>query len=257
MSKTNKYLSLALATVLFSACGGGSKSSQNDGKGSIDFAKYFPSESMSKAYIIRTRTLETPKTTFRTETIEVTGKTITTREKTKVIEEVNISDKNITITTYTDIDSKHAKTLVHSMYRKIDIGDKIFPQKINSTTTNSLGKITQNSTASCIVKSKEKKFEKGDYLYEGDLLKLECVAKGKVIYEIKQDILDAGVANDLNGSHDTYDKWYVYYKKGLGEVAVINDNCITNVKTPLIVNDNAKASECKSKPYSYEFYVEQ
>jgi len=256
MNKTNKYLSLALATILLSACGGSSKSSQNDGKGSIDFAKYFPSESMSKAYIIRTRTLETPKTILYTETIEVTGQTITTREKTKVIEEVNISDKNITITNYTDTESNNSK-IVHSMYRNIDLGDKIFPKSIKSTENTSLGKITYNTTASCIVKSKEKKFEKGDYLYEGDLLKLECVAKGKVIYEIKQDILDAGVANDLNGVHETYDKWYVYFKKGLGEVAVINDNCILNVKTPLIVNDNAKASECKSKPYSYEFYVEQ
>jgi len=251
-----KYLSLALATLLFTACGGNSSSSQqNDGKGSIDFSQYFPKESINKGYIVRKKYEGTPKTTLRNETIEVLGQTITTSVDSKVVEKIVITDKNITITSFSE--DENSKDNVNRMYRKMDIGDTLFSEKIESSETNDLGKITTTSTYSCTVKSKEKKFEKGDYIYEGDLLKLECSDKGTKVYDIKQTILDAGVASDLNGTHEIYDTSYVYLQKGLGEVVSINEDCITNTKTLTIINDNAKSSSCvQTRSYS-EFYVEQ
>ena len=252
-----KHLSLALAALLFTACGGNSSSSKkNDGKGSIDFSQYFPKESMSKGYIVRKQYDDgTPKTTLRNETFEVVGQTITTRVNSKVVEKVVITDKNITITNFSE--DENSKDNVNRMYRKMDIGDTLFSEKIESTETNDLGKISTSATYSCMVKSKEKKFEKGDYLYEGDLLKIECIDKGIKIYEIKQAILDAGLASDLNGTHETYDKSYVYWQKDLGKVVTINDDCITNGKTLTIINDKAKSSECVQTRSFKEFYVEQ
>jgi len=251
-----KYLSLALATLLFTACGGNSSSSKkNDGKGSIDFAQYFPKKSMNKGYIVRKQYEGTPKTTLRNETIEVLGQTITTSIDAKVVKKVVITDKNITITNISE--DKKSKEQVNRMYRKMDIGDTLFSEKIESSETNDLGKITTTSTYSCKVKSKEKKFEKGDYLYEGDLLKLECINKGTKVYDIKQTILDAGVASDLNGTHEIYDTSYAYLQKNVGEVASVNIDCITNTKIPVIINDKAKSSSCvQTRSYS-EFYVEQ
>lgn len=247
-----KYLSFTLATLLLTACGGGnSASSKNDGKGSIDFAQYFPKESMSKSYIVRNQYEGTPKITINTETIEVLDQIITTTLNGEVIEKVVITDKNITINNL----EEGTKNQMNSIYRHVDIGDTLFSKKRNSSKNNSLGKITTDTIYSCNVASKEKKFQKEDYLYEGDLLKLECVAKGKVTYEIKQDILDEGVASDLNGTHDIYDKSYVYLQKGLGEVVSVNEDCITNDKIPLIINDNAKPSQCVQTRSFQEFYV--
>ena len=250
-----QYLSLALATLLFTACGGNSSSKKKEGEGSIDFSQYFPKESMSKGYIVRKQYEGTPKTTLRNETIEVVGQTITTSIDAKVVKKVVITDKNITISNLSG--DKKSKEQVNRMYRHVDIGDTLFSKKRESSETNDLGKITTTSTYSCKVKSKEKKFEKGDYIYEGDLLKLECSDKGTKVYDIKQTILDAGVASDLNGTHEIYDTSYVYLKKDLGEVVSINEDCITNTKTLTIINDNAKSSSCvQTRSYS-EFYVEQ
>ena len=252
-----KHLSLALAALLFTACGGNSSSSKkNDGKGSIDFSQYFPKESMSKGYIVRKQYDDgTPKTTLRNETLEVLGQTITTRVNSKVVEKVVITDKNITITNFSE--DENSKDNVNRIYRKIDIGDTFFSEKIESTETNDLGKISTSATYSCMVKSKEKKFEKGDYLYEGDLLKIECIAEGKVIYDIKQSALDFGVPLDLNGTHEIYDTSYAYLQKNIGEVVSVNTDCMTNAKIPTIINDKAKSSECVQTRSFKEFYVEQ
>lgn len=252
MNKTNKYLSLALATVLLSACGGNSSSKKKEGEGSIDFAQYFPKKSMSKGYMVRKQYENGPEMTIGNETIEVLDQTITTSIDAKVVKKVVITDKNITITNLSE-----DKKQVNRMYRHIDIGDTLFSKKRKFSETNDLGKITTTSTYSCKVKSKEKKFKKGDYIYEGDLLKLECSDKGTKVYDIKQTLLDAGVASDLNGTHEIYDTSYVYLKKDLGEVVSINEDCITNTKTLTIINDNAKSSSCvQTRSYS-KFYVKQ
>ena len=247
MSK--KYISLAVVALLLSACGG-SSSSKNDGKGSIDLAKYYPSKSMTKIYSSVKRDGDSVDTSHYEEIIEVVGNTITTTVDTKVSEKSVFSDTNITTTSF-DEDGNE----VYSTFRHVDLGDTIYSKKMTSSKNTDLGKVTTKVDSSCQVKSKESKFEKNDHLYTGDLLKIECIDEGEVIYDIKQTILDAGVASDLNGSHSIYNTSYVYLKKGIGEVASINDDCVTNEKLPQVVNDKAKSTECVKKQYEYEFYL--
>ncbi|CAA6809191.1 MAG: Unknown protein [uncultured Sulfurovum sp.] len=253
MNKT--YLSLALMTLplLFSACGGSSSSSsdsKNDGKGSIDFKEYFPIKDMSKLFITTQRDGDDIQRSSYSEVINVNGNAISTTVNTKLIEKVVFTDTNITTT-----DTEDDETTVNSIFRNIDLGDTLFTQKQESTESNDLGTINTSLNYTCILKSKEEKFEKGDNLYSGDLLKIECVAQGNVIYDIKQTILDAGAATDLNGTHTIYDTSYIYLKKELGLVAFINDDCITNAKLPFLINDNAKTTACIKQKYDYEFYI--
>ena len=244
-----KYISLALAALLLTACGSSSKSSKtNNGEGSIDLAEYYPNESMTKTFISTERDGDDVSKSHYDEIIDVTGSTITTTIDTEVVKKVVFTDKNITTTSIDD-----EETEVDSMFRHVDIGDILFSEKTEVSQNNDLGKISKILNHTCKIKSKEEKFEKGDNIYTGDLLKIECIAEGKVIYDIKQAILDAGAATDLNGSHDVYNTSYVYLQKGLGEVAYMNDDCIPDEKLPTVIND--KKTECSKKQYDYEFYL--
>ncbi len=243
-----KYISLVVVALLLSACGGSSSSSKNDGKGSIDLVEYLPSKSMTKTFSSVERDGDDVDTSHYEELIEVKGNTITTTVNSKLEEKVVFSDTNITTTSF-DEDGNY------SAFRHVDLGDTIYSKKMTSSKNTDLGKVTTKVDSTCQVKSKESKFEKNDHLYTGDLLKIECIDEGEVIYDIKQTILDAGVASDLNGSHSIYNASYVYLKKGIGEVASINDDCVTNEKLPKVVNDKAKSTECVKKKYEYEFYL--
>ena len=243
---TKTYIALALVATLFSACGS-SDSKNNDGKGEIDLRDYYPSKSMTKTFSSTERVGDKVSTRREDEIINVTNNVITTTVDTNVTERVVFSDTNITLTDLEDNE-------VYSIYRHVDIGDKIFSKKINSTENVTIGKITTAIEATCKLKSKESKFEKNDNVYTGDLLKIDCVTEGTVTYDINADSLDF-VADDLNGSHPIYDTSSYYIAKGLGEVAEIDNNCIPINGVPL-VDDRKEGEECKDiKNYNYRFYL--
>jgi len=247
-----KYLSLTLAVVLSTGCGPSSKSSikSNDGEGSIDFREYYPKESISKTFRLVERDGDDVYNFSSIENIEVVDNTITTTIDTEVVEKVVFTDKNITTSSFYD-----GKTDIDKMYRHIDLGDTVFTAKVKSSIDNALGQVTTTETITCKAKSKEERFEKSDHIYTGDLLKIECISEGTIVYDIKQAILDAGAATDLNGTHNIYDTSYVYMKKDLGLVATIDNDCVTNSKIPGLINDKAAESECIKKQYQYEFYI--
>ena len=245
-----KYLSLTLAIVLFTACGGGSSSSKVAGEGSIDLKEYYPSASMTKEFIATQRDGDTVNSDTYDEVITVSGQTITTKVDAAIIEKVVFTDTNITTTT-----TEGTGTDISTMYRNVDLGDTLISKALSSSETNDLGQLTTNLNLVCKLNSKETKFEKNDHPYSGDLLKIECIAQGTVIYDIKQTILDAGAATDLNGSHAIYDQSFIYLQKGLGDVATINDDCVTNANLPMVINDKASANKCIKQQYDYDFYL--
>jgi len=243
-----KYLSLILAGLLLTACGSSSSSKKNDGNGAIDLKDYYPNESMTKTFINTKSDKAGKNKSHYDEIIQVSDNIITYTIDTKITEKVVFTDKNITTTSIDD-----NETEIDSMFRHVDIGDTLFSKKMENSENNDLGKINIVLNTNCNLKSKEKKFESGDNIYNGDLLKIECISEGKVTYDIKKTILDAGVATDLNGTHNIYDTSYYYLQKDIGEVASINDDCIPNSKLPLVVND--KEETCNTKQYDYEFYL--
>ena len=244
MNKT--YITLALVAVLFSACGSTSDDTKNnDGKGAIDLAQYYPSSKIDhKIFLSAVNGTDQPSVYQQ---IKVTKNSVTTTVGSKVIEKVVFSDTNITTTDFED------KTTTDTMYRHVDIGDIIGSEKINSSEDLDLGKVTQKLEASCQIKSKEPSFKQGTHSYKGELLKLECLVEGTVVYDVKPSLMTV-VSPDLNGSHDVYDKSYVYLQKGLGLVAEINDDCVPLKGLPL-VDDRKNPKDCKKNQSEYNFYL--
>ncbi len=247
-----KYLALAVTALILTACGGGDKknsSSANDGKGAIDLAEYFPSKSMTKTMAVVEREGSDLRRSHHDEIINVEGNiTITTTIDTELTEKVDISDTNITTSDLEDNET-------WSTYRHADIGDTLYSLKNSESMDNDIAKITYNVNVNCKLKSKENKFEKNDNIYQGDLLKIECINDGSIVYDIKPEHTEI-VAKDLNGTHNFYDISYVYLKKGLGEVAAINDNCIQDGILGVIDDRKLDTETCKKENvYIYEFYL--
>jgi len=239
-----KYLSLTLALILFTGCGGSSSSSKkNDGKGEIDLAQYYPEKSMTKTFLATERDGEDSERSHYDQIVEVVGQTIIFTEDTKEVRKVVFSDTNITITEDGEITST---------YRHIDIGDTLFSEKFEQiVSTVAVGKVITDMAIECKLVNKVEQFEHGDNKYKGDLLKIECITEGKVTTEVKAELVDV-VRDDVNGSHTIYDKSYVYLKKGLGLVARVNNDCVPNADLPYV---NDKAKECTKEQYEHEFYL--
>ncbi|CAA6807257.1 MAG: Unknown protein [uncultured Sulfurovum sp.] len=240
-----KYISLTLAIVLFTACGG-SSSSKVAGEGSIDLKAYYPNASMTKTFLPVENGLN--KSTHD-EVITVNGQTITTEVNSVIIENMVFTDKNITTTT-----TEGTSTDTSLSYRHVDLGDTIISHSFKSTKPDELGEITTNFELVCKLKSKEEKYTSNGNEYSGDLLKIECIKEGEVIYDIKPALLASEFVNtDLNGSHIIYNQSYIYLKKDWGEVARIDDDCIPKDKPNEAIND--KSSQCEKENSYYEFYL--
>ena len=239
-----KYISLTLALVLFTGCGGSSSSSskKNDGKGEIDLAEYYPSKSMIKTFLTTRRDGEISNRSHYDQIVELLGQTITFTKDTKEVRKVVISDTNITTTEDGE---------VTSMYRHADIGDTLLTDTFKEVENTDLGKTTTEVVLKCNLLSKVEQFEQGDNKYAGDLLKIECISQGTSSIEVKSALVNV-VNDDINGSHIIYDKSYIYLKKGLGIIANVNNDCVPNAKLPY-VNDNEK--ECVKEQYENEFYI--
>lgn len=250
-----QYISLTLAIVILTGCGNGKNSpssTQNDGEGSVDFKQYFPNTSMEKLFVSKVNDGDNQNEKHYVENINIKGNTITYAKKEKVVKKVVFTDKNITI----DELQENNTMKKHNIFRHLDLGDTILSQKTTSSETKTLGTITTNLNKECKVKSKEKTFINGENTYDGDLLKIECIEKGTLVYNIKKDVLEEGVARDLNGTYDIYDTSYIYLKKDLGKVAYVNDDCMAHKTLVKIIDDRKKSSSCVKTKYSHEFYLD-
>jgi hypothetical protein len=259
--KTNKlsYLSLVVASTLFIGCGSSSSGpSKNSGTGDIDLANYFPNSNISKTY----STVEGNTTKFKSgsyeETILVKSEnnttTITTTDDDGDIEQVIITDKNIT---------QISEHITFSGYRHVNIGDTFI--KIENKDTQTMqqsgvnyAKVTRTANVECTVDELLKEFIKGDeHNYNGDILKIKCIDNGKMTIDVAPAFMALApeMFKDINGTHDNYDISYYYFKKGIGEIASINEDCIMISSEPKWRDD--RKDECIEKTHEYEYYIEK
>ncbi len=244
-------LFLLILIILFTGCGGeDSTSSQNDGKGDIDMVEYLPSKSFTKTFMSIDRNGDEVQTMHYDEIVTFGQNKITTVKDSKLIEEILFTDISINTTSFVEEEKR-----VYSMHRHVDLGDKLFLKHLLSTEITDLGKVSQDITQTCTLKSKEERFEKNDNIYVGDLLKVECIAEGQIVYDVKPSLL-AHVTPDLNGSHEYVNISYYYLQKDLGKVAEIDDNCIVDETLSEIINDKKSTADCSTvKHYNYTFYL--
>ncbi len=249
------YLSFVLAATLFVGCGSSSSGTpKNSGTGDIDLANYFPKSDITKTFT----TVEGNTTDFTSGSYEDvisvvennTTKTITTVNTSEV---TTITDKNITIVDGND---------TYSNFRHVNIGDTFYSLK--NTESQDVKKdninyatITNKVNIECNIDETLEEFIKGEHKYTGDILKVKCINNGKITIAINPTIIALAPERfkDINGTHDNYDIFNLYFKKDIGQISEIDDDCVVVSDEVKIVDD--RKSTCVEKRYSYDFYVEK
>lgn len=247
---TKTIISLTVL-ALFMGCGGGSSKSKGE---AIDLSDYFPTKNMEKRFKEITRSgtkFEDLETDYSTEKIVISKidkekgtRTITsTYDEGETNEITVIGEKNIVTT---DEDNE---TL--TLNRNVHIGDTIISETKKGTEKEEIGTITFDLKISCTIQKKLSKFQKNDNKYTGDILEMKCINSGTMNVKVKESLQE--FTSGVEGSHKIYDVSYTYIKKGIGDIAYINEDCVSAKDKMELANDTAG---CKVTKKEYEFYEE-
>lgn len=238
-------------SLLIIGCGSTENNTSIDGEGAIDLRTYLEAEDVTKNYKIEDKVVgQTLTNQYYTEVTAVSDTKIerTLEEITDSV--VNIEDKNLT-----NIDVSDDGNITIGYYRNVDVGDTLFSTDINSTQilkvgSQEVGQTEQLGSNVCQLEEQLDGFTKGSNIYTGDILKLKCTKKTTITTSVKDEFI--GTVSYVNGTEDSVDISYTYYKKGLGLIVSTNDDCIpTNMNYP---DDTIECTEDR-EGYSYIYYL--
>jgi len=251
----NKNLILLLSIVAFYGCG----SSSSDKK-KIDISDYLPIKSMSKDYTHVTKIDGKLNNQTYTDTIVVESNLITIKEDKNNNTLISIKENEVEIKYLND--GNHTKI----MNRKLNKGDevstyikenkteilKIGSQKIGERLTNVKEKCTLDSF---IDRYEKFFFEYINYDDKHNIMKIKCITKTIVNTKIDAKYVDSvSYTNGVVESKD--DVSYIYLQKGLGSIAIINDDCLAS-KLPDVIDDTLEPEKCLGERYEYDLYQPQ
>jgi uncharacterized protein YxeA len=234
--------------LLLVGCGGGSSKSKGE---KIDLTNYFPQKNMEKRFkeIIRNGTnFEDLETEYYTESIAVSNvnqekgtRTITTTSNGNTKETTVINEENIVVT---DEDNETI-----TLNRNVHIGDTVMSETKKNSKEEEIGTITYDLKMNCKLQNKLTEFQKNDNKYTGDILEIKCITSGKIDVKVKESL--AEFTSGVDGSHDMYDVSYSYIKKDIGDIAYINENCVSEDDKMELPNDT---KGCTVTEKEYNFY---
>ena len=249
--KKNWLYSIPLS-ILILGCGTTDDTTSNDGEGSIDLRTYFEKEDITKNYQLNNKAVGQALTNqFYTEVSTVTATKIERKIEGITDSTVNIEEKRLT-----NIDVSDEGNINISYHRNVDMGDTLYTRDINSTQVLTVGSQevgTQEKlgTDSCKLEEALNGFTQASNTYTGDILKIKCSQETMITTKIKDEFI--GTVSYVNGTEDSVDIYYSYYKKDIGLITSINDNCIpTGVVFP---DDNNVDCSDGNKSYSYIYYL--
>lgn len=188
----------------------------------IDYVAYLPQKSMIKRYMSKGKSPWSKKEEFSEDKITITVK------KNEII-------------FYHEPDPISYET-------QLQIGKKVITEYVNESATEktnrfpSVGEVTtvnidnEFNVKKCILTNLLNEFSHGGYHYKGEIIHEKCIVAGTIVFEGKSKKI-----------RDTYDR---YSQKGVGVIAIINDDCF--VKGTRYTNDQ---EGCVSNGYSYEYYI--
>jgi hypothetical protein len=246
----NNWLYLTLSALII-GCGSTESNTKNDGEGSIDLRSYLEKEDVSKNYQLNNKSVgQTLTNQYYAEVITVSETKIERTIEGIADSIVNIEEKKLT---YIDVaDDGNINT---SSNRYVDIGDTLFSTDINSTKiltvgSQAVGTQEKLGSNSCKLIEELNEFTKGSNTYTGDILKTKCTKITTITTKVKDEFI--GSVSYFNGTEDSVDISYFYYKKDIGLISSINDDCIlTNSVYP---EDTTECSN-DNKSYSYTYYL--
>jgi len=255
---------IATGLLLFTGCGssgsGKDNNETNSSSGSnktIDFADYLPSSDMTRSYTqyLNGDSFKWGATTFDHKD-KVTRKSnsvtylashnyqgyenswVTDSKESKIKIEKNSIDYS-----FGDIgDIKPYEIILQKgkRIRYIDVGDTSFS---SSWESKQLGWGETN----CTITKKLANLTHREYVYTGDIIEEMCIRKGKLTYPGYEQV------------PESYNVSYNYYKKGIGFIAIVDDDC----RVETVVQDNGKVtvltpvdtSGCAVNNMEYIYYI--
>ena len=247
MSKKNIYLmSLVLLIV-----GCGDTSTDNKGEGSIDLRSYLEKANLSKNYQLSNKNKEgLLSNDYFIEEIIVSE----TKIERKIFNITNSITK-ITDKELTNVEVSSEGSISTSYFRYVDVGDNLYTTDINKSKTLTVGlqEVGTRKTlgqTSCVLTEELEEFTNGSNTYNGNILKIKCTSNTTITTKIKDEFI--GTVNYINGKEDSIDINYIYFKKDLGMIASINDDCLPSNAN--YIDDTANCTT-GTKSYNYLYYL--
>jgi len=250
----NRNLLLLVSSIAFLGCGSSDTSAQK-----IDIANYLPSSSMSKEYTHVTKIDGSLNNRDYTNSVVVESNVVSIKTEGKLSQLITIKADELEVKYIDENRSKMVTRNVNkgdmvSNYLKEDSIKilKIGSQKIGEQRT----KIEERCRFDSFVERYEKFFfEYTNYDGEHDIMKIKCTTKTVVDTKIDDEYVDlVSYTNGIVESKD--DISYVYLQKGLGMIAMINDDCLAS-KLPDVVDDTLPPEKCLGERYEYDLYHPQ
>jgi len=252
----NKILILMLSFFAFIGCG----SSDSSGQDSIDFSNYLPTTSMTKEYTSVSKINGNIESNDYLDTVTVESNLITMKKGSSIDSIITIKADEIEFKSIHDIN--HTKVV----QRNVVIDDvlsnyiKKSELKILKIGTQRIGEERRKVEEMCLLDSVVNKYEVFFYDYNNyddnhDILKIKCVIKSVVETTVDAEYTD--MVSYQNGTVESKDDiYYLYFQKGLGVIATINDDCLAS-KLPDVIDDTLDPSLCLGERYNYTLYHSQ
>ncbi len=218
--------------------------------GSIDLADYFPSQTTTLNYTTFSKSSFTPDQPefedTESVTVTVTENTVSEVEeygKTDfVIEADRIRVQNFDEDLNGDLQIERDA----AFGRLYNVGNQIYKTKVVGDSTNTFEGITTTTVSdfdtNCILAEALNTFSQKGFDYSGDIIKIKCDFVGTI------SIVTTGT-EELN--IDVNETSYTYLKKGVGEIADTQDNCVP--EGGILGNNTAG---CTVNDYEYRFLIE-
>jgi len=253
--KMNKNILLIASIIAFTGCGSSEESVEK-----IDIVNYLPSTSMSKAYTHVTKIDGNLNSSAYIDTVVVESNLVSVSKKEKLSRMIIVKADKLEVKYFNDLNRSKIVTRTFkkgdtvSNYLKADEVEilKIGSQKIGEKRT----KIEEKCMFDSMVERYEKFFfEYTNYDGEHDIMKIKCITKTVVDTKIDAEYVDSvSYTNGVVESKD--DISYLYLQKGLGMIAMINDDCLAS-KLPDVIDDTLPPEKCLGERYEYDLYQPQ
>lgn len=248
-----KLLCIIPLVIMIVGCGTTDEATKVEGEGSIDIRSYFPFEDTTKNFQVKSKEVNgVLSNEYFTEDITVTDSKIERKILGITDSILTIDDKRLI-----DTDVSDEGNIDRTLYRYIDVDDTLYSMDINKTEKLSVGEQEigirdRVGTESCTLVEELSEFSKDSNIYVGNIIKVKCTDRLTITTKVKDEFLGAEGISYVNGTEDSVDIFYRYYKNATGLIAVIDDNCIPeNMRFP----DDTSECEEDRKSYEYIYYL--
>ena len=242
-----------IAIFLLNGCG-----AEESSETPVDIAEYMPKNNLSKEYTDIKKINGDKRNRHEYVSTVIVESNLITSKRDNLLESITtVNDDEVNVLLVGDIN--RTKIYKRKAYLRKEVSNYV---SWNESTALMLGsqKVGEESIKveeSCTYDSKIDKYEIYFFEYnnhdgEHDIIKLKCTST-----KTTSTIIDANFTDMLvyeNGTVVSKENIsYVYFQKGLGVIATIDDDCIV-AKSPDVIDDTANKNKCIGEQYHRVFY---